>query len=95
MRLIPRVLIFCWPFLIAAALAQTATAQSTWPQRPVRIVVPFAPGGPVDVVARLLGQSLSESLGQPVVVDNRPGAGGNIGTIAVAKSPADELISTV
>ena len=63
MRLIPRVLIFCWPFFIAAtAVAQTATAPSTWPQRPVRIVVPFAPGGPVDVVARLLGQSLSETL---------------------------------
>lgn len=88
-RLLSRVLIACVAALsVAAGFASVASAQ-TWPARPIRVIVPFAPGGPVDVVARLLGQSLSDTLGQPVLIDNRPGAGGNIGTIAVAKSPPD------
>jgi len=63
-------------------------AQS-FPQRPLKIVVPFAAGGSTDVMARLVGQRMSESLGQPVVIENRPGAGGAIASEQVAKSPAD------
>ena len=55
----------------------------------MRIIVPFAPGGPTDIVARTVGQKLSESFGQPVVVDNRPGAGGVVGADLAAKSAAD------
>jgi tripartite-type tricarboxylate transporter receptor subunit TctC len=66
-----------------------AQAQDAWPNRSVRIVVPFAAGGATDVVARALGKDLSELWGQPVVIDNRGGAGGNIGAEVVAKSPPD------
>jgi tripartite-type tricarboxylate transporter receptor subunit TctC len=60
-----------------------------YPSKPIRFVVPYPPGGPLDTIARLLGAKVGESLGQPVVVDNKPGAGGNIGADIVAKSPAD------
>lgn len=75
----------------AAALpgvSRIAKAQ-TYPARPVRIVVGFPAGGPFDTIARLMGQWLSERLGQPFVVENRPGAGGNIATEAVVRAPAD------
>jgi tripartite-type tricarboxylate transporter receptor subunit TctC len=71
-----------------AALSAPAAAQS-WPAKPVKIVVPFGPGGPADVYARVLGQELSEVLKQSFVIDNRPGAGAVIGTDIAAKSPAD------
>jgi tripartite-type tricarboxylate transporter receptor subunit TctC len=74
--------------LAACGIADTASAQ-TWPNRTVRIVVPYAPGGGVSVLAQILGTKLSEIVKQPVVIDNRPGAGGNIGSDAVAKSPPD------
>jgi N-terminal domain of anti-restriction factor ArdC/Tripartite tricarboxylate transporter family receptor len=61
----------------------------SYPSRPVRIVVPFPAGGPTDIVARLAAQGLSERFRQQFVVENRPGAGGNIGTEAVARAPAD------
>jgi tripartite-type tricarboxylate transporter receptor subunit TctC len=76
----------CCAALLAAGFAQ---AQSPYPNRPVRLVAPFAPGGPVDVVARLLAPKLSDSLGQQFYVENHPGASGNIGTALVAKAPAD------
>lgn len=66
-----------------------ASIASTFPQKPIRIVVTFPAGGGTDSLARLLGADISKSLGQPVVVDNRPGASGNIGAEFVAKSPAD------
>jgi tripartite-type tricarboxylate transporter receptor subunit TctC len=75
----------------AAALpvvSRIAWAQ-TYPTRPVRIVVPFAPGGVNDITARLIGQWLSERLGQQFIIENRPGGGGNIGIEAVVRSPAD------
>jgi tripartite-type tricarboxylate transporter receptor subunit TctC len=69
------------------ALAQDAARN--YPERPIRVIVTFTPGGPTDIVARSVAQKLSEAWGQPVVVDNRPGAGGNIGMDIVAKAPAD------
>jgi tripartite-type tricarboxylate transporter receptor subunit TctC len=71
------------------ALAPQLAAAQAWPNRPVKIVVPFAAGGATDVVARLLAQKLGEAWGQSVVVENRAGAGGNIGADVVAKSPGD------
>jgi tripartite-type tricarboxylate transporter receptor subunit TctC len=70
------------------ALPRIARAQ-TYPTRPVRWIVPFSPGGPFDIVARPMAQWLSERLGQEFVIDNRPGAGGNIGTETVVRAPAD------
>ena len=75
---------------IAAPLVPHAVwAQQAWPQRPVRLVVPYPPGGASDITARLLGQKLAELWGQPVVIDNRTGANGIIALDNVAKSPAD------
>ncbi|WP_421988327.1 Bug family tripartite tricarboxylate transporter substrate binding protein [Roseococcus sp.] len=73
---------------VAACLSWSAQAQN-FPTRPVRIVVPLAPGGSADVLARIVGEQLGTRWGQPVVVENRPGAGGNIGAEAVARSPGD------
>jgi tripartite-type tricarboxylate transporter receptor subunit TctC len=70
------------------AVSRVAWAQ-TYPTRPVRLVVPFAAGGPSDIAARLIGQSLTERLGQQIIVENRPGAGSNIGTEVVVRAPAD------
>ena len=70
------------------AVSRIARAQA-YPTRPVRIIVGFPAGGATDIVARLIGQWLSERLGQPFVIENRPGAGGNIGTEAVVRAPPD------
>src|SRR5215831_4814966 len=66
------------------AVSRTSWAQ-TYPSRPVRLIVPVAPGGPTDIIARLMGQSLSERLGQPFIVENRSGAGTNIATEMVVR----------
>src|SRR5918994_6506308 len=77
--------------LMIAACGMTAHAQTdaTYPSRPLRLIVPFAPGGTTDTVARLVARELTKSLGQSVIVENRPGAGGLIGAEAVLKLPAD------
>jgi tripartite-type tricarboxylate transporter receptor subunit TctC len=80
-------------YLTAGAAALPTVSRFAWaqtyPTRPVRLVVGFAPGGVVDIVGRLIGQSLSERLGQPFVIENRPGAGSNIATEAVVRAPPD------
>ncbi len=75
--------------LLSLLAAAFCSAAQDWPSRPVRIIVPFAPGGATDIPARLLAPKLSEALGQPVVVENRTGAGGIVGIQAAAQSPPD------
>jgi tripartite-type tricarboxylate transporter receptor subunit TctC len=74
--------------LLSLALSSTASA-GTWPEQPLRIIVPFPAGGAGDLVPRIIGESLSKSLGQPVIVENKPGAEGAIGVNAVAKAKPD------
>ena len=80
--------LFCALVMTALVAASGASAQS-YPSRPVRVIVPFPAGGAVDVLARMVGTKLSESLGQPVIIENKPGAGGNIASDLVAKSAPD------
>jgi tripartite-type tricarboxylate transporter receptor subunit TctC len=75
------------PFV--AGTAHAAAADALYPNRPIRLVVPFPPGGPVELLGRAFTQRLTETMGQPFVFDNRPGASGTIGTEAVAKAPRD------
>jgi tripartite-type tricarboxylate transporter receptor subunit TctC len=75
--------------LVALIMAGPALAQATYPSKPVRLIVPFAAGGPTDVIARVVGQKLSEAWGQQIVVENVPGAGGNTGVAMVAKAAPD------
>ncbi|WP_431280758.1 Bug family tripartite tricarboxylate transporter substrate binding protein [Humitalea sp. 24SJ18S-53] len=75
--------------LALPALASTAQAQPAWPNRPIRLLVGFAPGGAIDIVARLVAPALAARLGQPVVVENRAGAGGNIAAEVLANATAD------
>ncbi|MFM9922410.1 tripartite tricarboxylate transporter substrate binding protein [Variovorax sp. H27-G14] len=89
-RLSNRRALLCATAAVAALCAMPhAQAQNTYPNKPIRMVVPFAAGGATDVLARVLGQKMSAGLGQPIVIDNKPGAAGIIGTDAVAKAPAD------
>ncbi|MCK8786284.1 tripartite tricarboxylate transporter substrate binding protein [Roseomonas sp. NAR14] len=93
-----RTLLAALPVLAGAPLpASRAFAQppASWPDRPLRLIVPFPPGGAIDAMARLLGPRLSDSLGQPVVVENRAGAGGTIGTDAAAKSTDNHTLLMV
>jgi len=76
-------------FVTAQMLVAASALAQSWPAKPVRVVVPFPPGGTVDITARILQPKLSEAFGQPVVVENRVGAGGSVGTEAVARSTAD------
>lgn len=75
--------------LLLAGAPLTVTAAESFPSRPIRVIVPYAPGGNVDISARIISAPLADSLGQTVVVDNRPGAGGNLGASLVAKSTPD------
>ena len=81
--------------VIALALAWPAQAQPAYPSHAARIIVPFPPGGPADALARITGDKLSQALGQPFVVENRPGAGGNIGMEQGAKAAADGYTLTL
>ena len=80
-------------YLAATAAAPPAMSRIAWaqayPTRPVRLIVPIAPAGASDITARLMGQWLSERLGQPFIIENRPGGGGNVGTEAAVKAPSD------
>lgn len=87
-RLHPSAFILVYIAAFSSVFASAASAQS-FPTKPVRMVVPFPAGGPTDIVGRTIGQKLSETLGQPVVIDNRAGAGGTIGASIAARSPAD------
>jgi tripartite-type tricarboxylate transporter receptor subunit TctC len=79
----------CLLLAIASVCSSLAFAQATYPTKPIRVIVGFAPSGGTDVAARTLGQKLGESLGQPIVIDNRPGAGGTIGNALAATAAAD------
>ena len=92
MRLLPRTLLAS---VLLAILPAAAMAQGAYPTKPVRLIVAFPPGGSTDIIARLVGQKLSERVGQQVVVDNRGGAGGTIGTDIAAKSTADGYTLTM
>ena len=75
--------------VFCSALTMTAAVAADYPVRPVRLVVPFPPGGGTDIQSRIVGQKLAEALGQQVVIDNRPGAGGSIGAELAAKAAGD------
>ena len=78
-----------WLATLALALAAGAASAQAWPSRAIHFIVPFTPGSGTDTVARIVGEAMSKSLGQPIVVDNRPGAGGTIGAAQVARSEPD------
>ena len=75
--------------LLALPLLASPAYASIWPEKPVRLVIPFGAGGPIDSIGRLLAELLRERLGQPFLIDNRPGAGGSLGLRAVVQAPAD------
>lgn len=75
--------------LVGAVIASSAIAQEAYPSRAVKLIVPFAPGGPGDLIGRIVGQKLADDFGKPVVVENLPGANGNTGSGAAMRSPAD------
>ena len=83
-----RLILSCAATLLAAS-GPWAHAQTGWPSKPVKIVVPFAPGGTTDILARAIAPELTKAFGQQFVVENRAGAGGNLGAEVVAKSAAD------
>ena len=77
------------PYLVAALLLPAAAQAQTYPAKPIRLIVPFAPGGPNDLLARMVGQKVTEQSAQAVVIENRAGAGGTVGMDAAARSPGD------
>ncbi|WP_275431002.1 Bug family tripartite tricarboxylate transporter substrate binding protein, partial [Klebsiella pneumoniae] len=74
---------------VALAMWPAAASAESFPDRPIKLIIPFTPGGVTDNIGRVLGERMSRELGQPLVIENRAGANGRIGTDAVAKSPAD------
>ncbi len=87
-RILPAILAAAAVFLLCGAMVAQVGAD-TYPSKPLRFILPFPPGGPTDILGRIIGQKLAERLGQPVVPENRPGAGGNLGLEVVAKSRPD------
>jgi len=84
-----RLPVLCAALALLFAAATDRAVADTYPSRPIRLIVPFPPGGAADILARLIGGKISEQMGQPVIVENRPGAGGTLGADAAAKSPTD------
>ena len=83
-------------FLLAATVSLTLPARAqSWPARPIKLVVPFPPGSSPDIIARVIAEPLGPALGASIVIDNRPGAGGNLGTGVVAKAEAGRLHAPV
>lgn len=80
---------YFWLLALSAAFSSAPVTAQTYPSKPIKVIVPFAAGGPTDVYARIIGQKLGEALGQPVIVESKPGATGLIGTAAVRDAPAD------
>ena len=76
-------------FFIACVISANGVYAQEWPNKPITIVVPFAPGGNIDIVGRTVGKELSQILKQPVIIENKPGAGGMVGATYVAKSKPD------
>ena len=81
--------LFCWATLTLAVAVHAQTTATPWPNKPVRVIVAFTAGGTTDLLARNVGQQLAEKLKQPFIIDNKPGAGGNLGTELVVRAPAD------
>src|SRR5438067_12502118 len=81
--------------LLASGGAYLAAAETGYPTKPIRVLVPFPPGGPADSLARIVGDKLAQSLGQPFIIENKPGAGGNIGMEQGAKAPPDGYMLTL
>ncbi len=84
-----RRLVLSLPVVLIALLAGSSATQAAWPERPITLIVPFAPGGPTDIIARILATSLHMSLGQPIIIDNRAGAAGNTGMGVAAHATPD------
>lgn len=84
-----RALFIGMALFMASAISPLSHAQSSWPNKPVRIVVPFPPGGTTDILARAIAPELGKAFGQSFIIDNKGGAGGNVGTEIVAKSAND------
>jgi tripartite-type tricarboxylate transporter receptor subunit TctC len=95
MRLPRRQFLYLAASAAALPVVSSSARAQTYPSRPVRIIVGFTAGGPGDILARLIGQRLSERLGKPVIIENRSGAASNIGTEAVVRSPPDGPYSSV
>jgi tripartite-type tricarboxylate transporter receptor subunit TctC len=89
MRRLSNILALCCCAVLSLSMAAPVSAQEKYPARPIHLIVPFAAGGAADLVARVIGQSISDKLGQPVVVENKPGATGSIGGLAVARAEPD------
>jgi len=85
----PAVLAVAVALIAPSSFVPTSFAQDGYPSRPIRMIVPFPPGGSTDVLGRIVAEELRAAFGQPVVVENKPGAGGNIGGELAAKSPPD------
>src|SRR5690348_540646 len=81
--------LFPFVFSLCSALAAGAAVAQQYPVKPIRLIVPFAPGGPTDIMSRAISERITSRLGQQLVIDNRPGAGGNIGTEIAAHSAPD------
>ena len=87
--MIPFIRKFLFPSLLTLVCATAVAQSAAYPSKPIRLVVPYGPGGPSDIVARVIADEMSRSLGQPLVIDNKPGAGSMVGTEIVVRSPAD------